>query len=180
MYAYEVVDHVVQDRHFNPWLYNTYFSNNLMQVLLWSVTGVPNGYHQYRPFASKSFPNCPKLGRYYTWSPRNNVSFFGADTLHFSPNLVFVTEGMFDACRFHNHGLSAVAVLSNDPRHLTSQLKLFRHTRTVVGVLDNDVAGSKLGKFCDRLLKLPNMYKDVGEMPEEAFTEFLKEQNDER
>jgi len=69
-------------------------------------------------------------------------------------NSLYVTEGVFDAVSLHNLGLSAVAVCSNDPKHLRTWLSTLANT--TVAVLDGDAAGSKLGKFCNKTVICPD------------------------
>lgn len=165
------------DRHFDPSRYTVFFGDDATcKILLWQLDGRCAGYQQYRPGATKDCRNDPKEGRYYTWlgghkKERNN-SAFGLETLDYSPGLCFVTEGIFDACRFHNAGYSALATLSNDPKHLRQALWLLGQTRCMVAVCDNDAAGRKLARSCHRSVVTPGT-KDCGDMTEEEFRDFL-------
>ena len=115
---------------------------------LWNLSGVMVGYQQYRPMGNKEEFNHPKLGKYYTYRNNNypTISVWGVESLHLTPNIVFLTEGIFDACRLTSHGITAVAVLSNDPvPDLRNWLRGMG--KVSVTVCDNDKAGAKLAKF---------------------------------
>ncbi len=114
---------------------------------LYNLSGQIIGYQHYRQDASKERHNHPKDGRYFTFRKQPTVAVFGVESLHLTPNLLFVTEGVFDACRLTEKGMSAVAVLSNDPsRDVANWLSIL--PRTTVAVCDNDKAGKRLAKFC--------------------------------
>lgn len=113
---------------------------------LWTLSGTLCGYQQYRPEANKTKANHPKEGRYYTLRGLPTVGVFGVESLHLTPHVVFVTEGVFDACRLTELGVSALAVLSNNPSKDVANF-LACLGRKVVTVCDNDAAGRKLAKF---------------------------------
>lgn len=118
---------------------------------LWNLSGQMVGYQQYRPSAGKDKHNHPKEGRYFTYRKSPTLAVWGVESLHLTPEVVFVTEGIFDACRLTDLGVSALAVLSNDPRpELRNWLRCLN--RLVVVVADNDPAGRKLAKFGDRVV----------------------------
>jgi DNA primase len=88
---------------------------------------------------------------------------------------LFVTEGVFDACRLTSRGFSAVALLSNDIDSSTREwLYMVKSNRFVVAVCDNDVAGRKLAK-CGHVAHVMEDGKDMGEASDEYVTNFLKE-----
>jgi len=113
---------------------------------LWNLSGQLVGYQQYRPGADKQAKNHPKDGRYYTYRKQPTVAVWGVETLYLTPRVVFVTEGIFDACRLTERGVSALAVLSNDPSADVGNF-LSMLNRLVVVVADNDKAGRRLAKF---------------------------------
>ena len=81
-------------------------------------------------------------------------------------------EGIFKACRFHNFGLNALAVLGNNPKHLKSWLWSLGYN--LIAVCDGDKAGRKLAKFGMFSLYLPDgIYVD--EMNNDDFNIFLYE-----
>lgn len=138
---------------------------------LYSQTGKFVGYQQYRPDADKSKSNHPRDSRYFTYRKQPTLSVWGVESLHLTPNVVFLTEGVFDACRFTKLGYSAVASLSNNPQ---SDLKnwLTMLNRKVVAVCDNDKAGKRLAKFGDQAVFTTE--KDLGDESEDFVMELVK------
>lgn len=127
---------------------------------LWNLSGQLVGYQQYRPFAGKTKANHPREGRYFTFHKAPTVAVFGTESLHLTPHVVFLTEGVFDATRLTNLGVSALAVLTNNPSKDTGNF-LRMLGRTVVCVCDNDAAGRKLAKFGNHVVYTQD--KDLGE-----------------
>lgn len=122
--------------------------NDLATFYLWNLSGGMVGYQQYRRTGLKKPQNNPKEGKYFTLRKQPTVAVWGVESLHLTPDLLFVTEGVFDACRLTQLGYSAVAALSNDPGNdFKNWLKMLN--RTVVVVADNDSAGRKLAKYGD-------------------------------
>lgn len=178
-----VHEHVTKDRHLNPSLYtcNVDEEDQVAVFLLFNLAGQIVGYQQYRPWSVKVKRNNPKDSRYYTYVSGDKhskaVTAFGLETIKPSSKVVFVTEGVFDACRFHNEGQSAIAVLSNDPKHLKNLLFLLKAQYTLVAVCDNDAAGKKLARFCDKSWMCPDG-KDPGEMTNDEIQTVIKETTD--
>lgn len=131
---------------------------------LYNLSGQLVGFQQYRPSASKSKSNSPRNSRYFTFRKAPTVAVFGVESLDLTPGVVFVTEGVFDAARLTSLGVSAVAVLSNNP---TSDVKNFLAClgRRVVAVCDNDAAGRRLAALGDVAVFTEG--KDLGESSEE-------------
>lgn len=131
---------------------------------LYNLSGQLVGFQQYRPAASKEFKNNPRDGRYFTFRQSPTVALFGVESLHLTPGVVFVSEGVFDACRLTERGVSALAVLSNNP---TGDVKNFLMSlgRKVVVVCDNDPAGRRLAKFGHQAVFTEE--KDLGESSDE-------------
>jgi len=114
---------------------------------LWNLSGQLVGYQQYRPSANKKKDNHPKMSRYFTYRKNKVVGVWGLESWNLS-NTLFVTEGIFDACRLTFLGYSAVATLSNDvDDSLKSWLWTVIKYRRVVCVCDNDAAGRRLAKY---------------------------------
>ena len=138
---------------------------------LYNLSGQVVGYQQYRPSAGKEKKNHPREGRYFTFRKAPTVAVFGVESLHLTPNVVFVTEGVFDAARLTSRGVSALAVLSNDP---TTDVKNFLQClgRRVVAVCDNDAAGRRLAKLGDVAVFTED--KDLGDSDNEFVDELVR------
>lgn len=145
--------------------------NSIATALLYNLSGKICGFQQYRPGADKKPNNDPREGRYYTHKTEGTLVVFGVETLHLTPGLVFLVEGMFDAARLSSRGFSSLAVLSNNP---TQDLKGFLKclNRKVVVVYDNDAPGKKLAAFGDKAVCLAS--KDVGDASEEELDQLLE------
>lgn len=165
----DVRQHLVE-RHMNTTKYAVSWDDETACFLLFDLSGRLVGYQQYRPHAPKTMRNDPRDGRYYTYftgtKAEKQFSVWGLETWNYSPSVLFVTEGIFDAVRLHNLGYSAVAVLSNDPKFLRNWLFLVRQQRTVVVVCDDDAAGRKLAKFGTVAL-VASGSKDLGDMSDD-------------
>jgi hypothetical protein len=122
--------------------------NDVATFYLWNLSGNFCGYQQYRRFGEKKPNNNPKSGKYFTYRKQPTLAVWGVESLHLTPNVVFVCEGVFDAARLTAKGVSALAVLSNNTgKDLSNWLMMLN--RKVVAVCDNDDAGRKLAKFGD-------------------------------
>lgn len=149
---------------------------------LFNLSGEFVGYQTYRPDAPKQSKSLARrLLRYFTWVTKpfgcrragSKLAVWGTETLNrLGP--VVVTEGVFDACKAHAAGYAAVACLSNDPQQLKNFFNFLSQTRTVVAVCDDDDAGRKLAKLAHKSVNPPWGFKDLGEMPQELATEFLR------
>jgi len=140
----------LKERHLDLNLHRPYVDDaeGVVTFFLWNLSGNIVGYQTYRPAGSKKVDNNPKLGKYFTRKTYPSIAVFGVESLHLTPNLVFLTEGIFDAARLTERGYSALAALSNDPK---KELRnwLFCLNRKVVAVCDDDSAGKKLARFGD-------------------------------
>lgn len=138
---------------------------------LWNLSNQLVGYQQYRRSGEKKPQNNPKQGKYYTYRKLPTLAVWGVESLHLSPHVLFVTEGIFDAARLTERGYSAVAVLSNntgwDLRNWFGMLN-----RRVVAVCDNDAAGRALAKFGDVAVFTDD--KDLGDSSDEYVTGLLR------
>ena len=164
----------LKSRHLNVELHRPVLDleNDLATFYLWNLSGGLVGYQQYRRYGEKKPNNNPKLGKYFTHRKQPTVTVWGVESLHLTPNLLFVTEGVFDAARLTELGYSAVAVLSNDPgADLKNWLKMLN--RTVVVVADNDNAGRKLAKFGDVAVFTED--KDLGDSSDEFVANLVKQ-----
>lgn len=156
---------------------------------LWTLAGVFAGYQAYRPDADKVQKN-DEAGRYYTYRGKKllhgpnedrkdikHVAVWGMESWYLS-NTLFVTEGIFDAARLTDLGVSAVAVISNDPNTSTRNwLSIVRQTRPVVAVCDPGKAGYKLRTVGNdyhvmNVLGLPDA--DLGDAPQSYVEDLIK------
>jgi hypothetical protein len=144
---------------------------NVATFYLWNLSGQMVGYQQYRPDGEKKPQNNPKEGKYFTYRKQPTLGLWGVESLHLSDNVVFLCEGVFDACRMTKRGYSALAVLSNNTGHDLSNWLLCLN-RKVVAVCDNDSAGKKLAKFGDCCVFTTE--KDLGDSSEEYVTHLLE------
>ena len=140
---------------------------------LWNLTGQMVGFQQYRPAADKKKDNHPRNSRYFTWRKNRVVGVWGLESWTKS-NTLFVTEGVFDACRLTARGYSAVATLSNDvDPSLKQWLWTVRQTRPVVCVCDNDAAGRRLAKYGSQSHVMTT--GDLGDASEDTVSDLLKQ-----
>lgn len=139
----------LQTRQFNTNIHTAWVNEEDATATfpLWNLTGQMVGFQQYRPFIDKTKANHPRDSRYFTYRKNRVIGVWGLESWKFS-NTLFVTEGVFDACRLTNLGYSAIATLSNDvDDSLKRWLWTVRKYRRVVTVCDNDAAGRRLAKY---------------------------------
>lgn len=129
------------------------------------VTNKLCGYLCYDYTASKEKRNDEK-GRYYIMS--KNPVYWTLKPLEYT-RPVYLVEGVWDAVALIAAGYQAIAVLSNDPKHLNQTLKLLP-TKTIA-VCDNDKAGLKLAYYADTHVVCSS--KDPGDMTLEEIRELL-------
>jgi len=139
---------------------------------LWNLSGELVGYQQYRPEGEKKPQNNPKEGKYFTCRTQPTVAVWGVESLHLTPNVVFLTEGVFDAARLTERGYSALAALSNNPSQDLRNWLTFLN-RKVVAVCDNDTAGKRLAKFGDVAVFTED--HDLGDSSDEYVTRLLSQ-----
>lgn len=146
---------------------------NVATFFLYNLSGQLVGYQSYRPLGAKNIFNNPKLGKYYTYRNKNSptVALFGLESFYFTPDILFITEGIFDAARLTSRGISCVATLCNNPPK--DYYNFFSCLpRKVVVVCDGDSAGQKLSRFGDRYIVVPDSFKDLGAAPDD-YIDFL-------
>ena len=138
---------------------------------LWNLSGQMCGYQQYRPEGVKKPQNNPKEGKYFTYRKMPTLAVWGVESLHLTPHVLFLTEGVFDAARLTERGVSAVAALSNNP---TADFRnwLGCLNRKVVAVCDNDEAGRRLAKFGD--VAVYTQEHDLGDSSDEYVTRLME------
>lgn len=145
----------------------TFFSYNLSGQIV--------GYQQYRPLGNKYEYQHPKLGKYFTYRNRHipTVALFGMESYNFTPDILFIVEGVFDAARLTSKGISCVATMSNNPPKDYKNFFSCLPRKTVV-ICDGDGAGIKLAKFGDIYEVVPKEFKDLGDAPDD-YINFLIE-----
>jgi DNA primase len=153
--------------------YNAIKSEETITFPLWNLMGQMVGYQQYRPWADKERKENPKEMRYYTYLPSKSNTAWGVDLLDNSKKYLMLTEGIFDACKLHNAGLNALAVLANNPKPLRSWLWTLGYN--VVPVCDGDAAGLKLASLSTHgLVEVLPEGLDLGDMSQEYVNERFK------
>lgn len=169
--------HHLRSRYMNTSLHTVWISEELECATfpLWNLSGQIVGYQRYRPGAPKEKHNNPYEGRYFTRVKDHRVGVWGLESWKLS-NTLFVTEGVFDACRLTNLGYSAVATLSNDVSpSLKRWLWMVRKFRSVVAVCDNDSAGRRLAKYGHKSHVVEA--GDLGDASEQYVRNLAKEYN---
>lgn len=144
--------------------------NRVATFFLWNLSGQLCGYQQYRPEGEKKPQNNPKEGKYFTHRKMPTLAVWGVETLYLTPDVLFLTEGIFDAARLTEKGVSAIAALTNNP---TADLKNWLEclNRKVVAVCDNDAAGKRLAKFGDCVVFTTD--HDLGDSSDEFVTNLI-------
>jgi hypothetical protein len=168
--AFDIQSHL-KERHLNVTLYPWSHDGYVASFLLFNLSGQLVGYHNYRPFAAKNQKNDPKTSRYYTYITNKALSPWGLESYNWRNDVLFLTEGIFDACRLHNLGLPAIATLSNDPKKLASWLRII--PRRKIAICDNDRAGQELAKFADTPVYLTGT-KDLGELTDKEVEDVIR------
>ena len=162
----DLAEHLRQ-RHLNLELHRVLLDEEVGVATfpLYNLSGQLVGYQQYNPLGDKKIFNSKLGGKYYTYRKQPTVCVWGTESLYQSSGPVFLTEGVFDACRMTEVGQSALATLANSPpKDYGNWLGML--CRPVVAVCDNDDAGRKLAKFGNYVEVVPNG-KDLGEAPDD-------------
>ena len=160
-------------RHLDVALHNPVLDDveRVATFYLWNLSGQLVGYQQYRPEGIKKPQNNPKEGKYFTYKKMPTLAVWGVESLYLTPHVLFLTEGVFDAARLTERGVSAVAALSNNPtadfRNWLSCLN-----RKVVAVCDNDDAGRRLAKFGN--VAVYTEEHDLGDSSDEYVTQLME------
>jgi len=81
----------------------------------------------------------PPGGRYFTITPRGTLACWGIEALDPKKKDLYIVEGVFKASALHMTGRNALAVLSNNPKHLKSWLHTLPYR--LIGIGDGDKAG---------------------------------------
>jgi hypothetical protein len=139
---------------------------------LWNFSGQMVGYQQYRPFVLEKKTNDPRSSRYFTLVKQPTIAVWGLESFYLRNDVLFLTEGVFDAARLTYLGFPAIALLSCDPKKDTRNW-LMMLNRRVIAVCDNDANGSgkKLAKFGNEAYFLES--KDLGDSTDDEVGDFL-------
>lgn len=152
------------NRHCYPYKYQVSIDEltGVATFYLFNLSGKLIGYQQYRPAADKTKRNNPKDGRYYTYITKGENAVWGLETFNYKPDVLFITEGIFDACRIHNFGFPAIAVLTSNPKPLKNWLNSIN--RVIIGVCDPGPSGKYMKRYCDVYHTMSDA--DLGDTPE--------------
>jgi hypothetical protein len=153
--------------------------NGIATFLLYNLSGQLVGYQRYNPRGDKKDHSNSLMAKYYNYVIKlskdgkgtSAIAVWGLEDIDMSSPYLFVTEGIFDAVKLKNMGISAIAVLSNNPIHLKPWLMALQ--KKIIAVLDHDDSGSKLKSIADFHITTPEPYKDLGEMPDEEVVKFM-------
>lgn len=161
----------LRNRWFDPSRYRGVWiePNISVTVAMWNTSGQMVGYQKYQPDAPRVHNNEVDT-RYHTWFGDYKVGVWGMETVVWDSGPLFLAEGIFDAARLHWHGLSAVAVIASDPKHLRSWFDCL--PQQLIAVCDGDDAGRKLAKYGHTVIQMPKG-QDVGSLSEHQFSEFF-------
>lgn len=175
--ANQTMEEHLHIRHISASLYTSIYTDEQSRIitfLIWNLSGQLVGFQRYRPDQNKTLRNEDTYGRYYTYfTPQfkqRSVAVWGLETYHYDDRVLCLTEGIFDACRLHNHGIPAIAVFSSNPKQLRPWLKLI--PRKLIGIEDND-GRSFIGRFTN--ITMTTNEKDLGDSSEEEVTQLVKE-----
>lgn len=165
----------LKSRHLNVDLHRPVIDDveRVATFYMWNLSGSLVGFQQYRPEGEKKPNNNPKIGKYYTYRKQPTLCVWGVESLYLTPHVLFITEGIFDAARLTERGVSAIAVLSSNMGwDLHNWLSMLN--RKVVVICDGDKAGAQLAKFGDISLCLLGG-KDLGEADDATVDMLIKE-----
>lgn len=161
----------LKERHFSVESYSTVFvseEHGKAYFMLYGFGGELVGYQCYTPLLPKRANRLEDHERrYYTYLTKEageiKKTAFGLETITPETKEIFLTEGVFDACRLHELGLCALALLGSDVEHLKEQLFLLGIK--LIPVCEGDEAGLKLAKLAtsEEVIHLPEG-KDLGDM----------------
>lgn len=114
---------------------------------LYNLSGMIVGYQCYTPSLPKRMNKAEDCDRrYHTYITKSAgmimLTAFGLDILDTTKKEIFLVEGIFDACRLHNLGLNALALLCSDVSFLKEHLMSMGYK--LIPVCEGDEAGLKL------------------------------------
>lgn len=151
---------------------NIYVGDPIVAFPLYNLSGQCIGYMMYNHDQPKKEVGDMMRQKYFSWTTKpcashdSELAVWGLETVNWTDPFFFITEGIFDACRLHYHGLPAVAMLGCNPIHLTGWLMAMPQRK--IACVQGDTPGAKLAKFGDECIYLPTGH-DVGSLPEDEF-----------
>ncbi len=162
---------------------------NTAMFMLYNLSGKLVGYQQYNPNGSKSISYSNKnnknlelrdLMKYYSYITMENdrtkqIAVYGLESYNPKSKVLFAVEGIFDAIKLHNQGLSAVAVLANDPKPFKEWFDILPQKIIVIQDNDDNKSGNKLAKFGNDSYTVPDPFNDLGDMSDNEVRKFLKD-----
>ncbi len=173
------------DRCLDPLKYRAVLDEDrdIATFMLWDLSGRLVGYQQYNPAGTKSIRNDENHRdqlKYFTYvgdegvpgDGKKKLAAWGFESFTLNERIMFVAEGIFDAVKIHNAGYPALAVITNDPKHLRAMFKALG--RTVIAICDDDDAGRRLASCAHLSFKVPTPYHDLGDMDQESVNSWLE------
>ena len=150
---------------------------NMVTFPLYNLSHDLVGYQTYKPDAPKvrgnKDPNTQKYWNYVsTEGTKKKLAVWGLETVNWRDRVLYLVEGVFDACKLHNMGRPCVATLCNDPKHLRNWL--YTLNKKLVAFCDGDSAGNKLKNTAHDYVVLPEG-KDLGDMTQDEVSRLVEE-----
>ena len=169
----------LQGRNFNVNLYPLLWideGNERITFPLWNLSGKLVGFQQYTPSAGKKAGDNKRDQRYFIYVTKVNkkveLAVWGLEKLNPKIKRIYLVEGIFKACRFHNYGLNSLAVLGNNPKQLKTWL--FSLGYELISLCDGDRAGQALTEFGHSSMSLcKDEYLD--DLTEPEFSSLLRQ-----
>lgn len=146
---------------------------------IFNLSGQWIGYQTYNPGMPKYRTNLsPQEQRYFTHvtgkKDTRMHTLWGLERYDYTKKIVFVTEGIFDACVFHNLGYNAVACLANNPKKLKTVFGSMNHR--FIGIADGDDAGAKLSEVTSEIIQMP-LGRDPNDLNDDELVKILIKNN---
>lgn len=161
-------------------------TKNVATFLLFNLSGKLVGYQFYNPNGSKIHnpKKVPKdvhpleVMKYFTRITKQDnknkeIGVYGLESYKQSDRELWIVEGIFDCTKLHNQGLTAIAILANDPKPFGEWLRMLPQRKIVI--YDNDKAGKKLAKYGDEAYTVPEGFNDLGDMTDDEVAQFIKD-----
>lgn len=148
-------------------LSSTIVCEDCVYFLLYNLSGQLVGVQRYNPTGNKVNRNEErriKYGKevrnlkYVSYVSEGQIGIYGLHTYRTNEDL-YIVEGVFDCTILHNLGLSAIAVLTSDPKPFRSWLNTLPNRK--IAIPDND--DNRLTKYGDISFSLPSKVKDLNQ-----------------